>query len=120
MLQERLAALESAAQPYIDAGYMVMSQTDSSLTLVHPRPRFSVIVFLVLLIVLWPAAIIYSAVNRSRRDKTVCLRITSRGDIEATGDVLEGEGRGVSDTTFLLIVVASVILTALSLILILR
>jgi hypothetical protein len=120
MLQERLAALEGAAQPYIDSGYVVMSQTDSSLTLVRARPRFSVILFLVLLIVLWPTAIIYSAVNRSRRDKAVCLRITSRGEIEAAGDVLAGEGQGMSDTTFILIVVASVILTALTLILILR
>lgn len=120
MLQERLAALEGAAQPYIDAGYTVMGQTESSLTLVRPRPRFSVTLFIILLVVLWPTAIIYSAVNRSRRDETVCLRITSQGYIEATGGVLEREGRRVSSTAFLLIVLASVILTALPLILILR
>jgi hypothetical protein len=39
MLQERLAALEGAAQPYIDSGYVVTTQNDSSLTLVRPRPR---------------------------------------------------------------------------------
>lgn len=120
MLQERLAALEDAARPYVDAGYAVTSQSDSSLTLVRARPRFSVIIFIVLLVILWPTAIIYSAVNRGRRDKVVCLRITSRGDIEVTGDLLEGKGQGVSDTAFLLIVLASVILTALSLYLILR
>lgn len=120
MLQERLAALEGAAQPYINAGYAVMGQTDSSLTLVRPRPRFSILIFIVLLVVLWPTAIIYSAFNRSRRDRMVCLRITSLGYIEATGDLLEDGRRRVSSTAFLLIVLASVVLTALPLILILR
>lgn len=120
MLQERLAALEGAAQPYIDAGYAVMGQTESSLTLVRPRPRFSVIIFVILLIIFWPTAIIYSAVNRSRRDESVCLRITSQGYVEVTGDVLEGEGRRLSSMAFLLIVLASVVLTAVPLILILR
>lgn len=120
MLQEQLAALEGAAQPYIDSGYVVMSQTDSSLTLVRPRPRFSVILFLVLLIVLWPTAIIYSAVNRSKRDKAVCLRITSRGEIETTGDVLNGEKRGISFAVLLTIVIAVSTLTAVALILIQR
>lgn len=120
MLQERLAALEAAAQPYIDSGYVVMSQTDSSLTLMRPRPRFSVVLFLVLLIVLWPTAIIYSAVNRSMRDKAVCLRITSQGYIEATGDALKEEGHRVSGSVFLLIVIGSIFLTGLSLFLIRR
>lgn len=118
MLQERLAALEDAARPYIDSGYIVMSQTDSSLTLVRPRPRFSVILFLVLLVVLWPTAIIYSAVNRSKRDKAVCLRITSRGEIEATGDVLNGKKRGIGFAVLLTIVIAASVLTAAALILI--
>jgi hypothetical protein len=120
MLQERLAALEEAAHPYIDSGYLVMSQTDSSLTLVRARPRFSVLLFIILLIVFWPSAIIYSAINRSGRDEAVCLRITSQGYIEATGDVPEAEGRRVSGRLFLLIMLASIFLTALSLILILR
>lgn len=120
MLQERLAALEDAAQPYIDSGYIVMSQTDSSLTLVRPRPRFSVILFVIMLIVFWPIAIIYSAVNRSRRDKAICLRITSMGEIEATGDVLNGKRQGLSNKTFILIVVAVVIVAALVLVRILQ
>lgn len=120
MLQERLAALEDAAQPYIDSGYIVMSQTDSSLTLVRPRPRFSVILFIVMLIVFWPMAIIYSAVNRSKRDKAVCLRITSRGEIEATGDVLNGEKRGVSFAVLLIVIIAASTLTAAALILLRR
>jgi hypothetical protein len=120
MLQERLAALEDAAQPYVDSGYMVMSQTDSSLTLVRARPGFNVLLFIILLAVFWPAAIIYSAINRSGRDEAVCLRITSQGYIEATGNTPEAKGRRVSGRLFLLIVLASILLTALSLILILR
>jgi hypothetical protein len=116
MLQERLAALEGAAQPYIDSGFVVMSQTDSSLTPVRPRPRFSVTLLIVLLVVLWPTAIIYSVINRSKRDKAVCLRITSRGEIEATGDVLGGERWNRGDIIFLLVVIAAVIVTALVLI----
>jgi hypothetical protein len=120
MLQERLAALEDAAQPYIDSGYVVVSQTDSALTLVRARPRFSVLLFIVLLIVLWPTAIIYSAINRSRRDEAVCLRVTSQGYIEVTGDALEDEGRKLSGRSFTIIVLASIFLTALFLILVMR
>lgn len=120
MRQERLAALEDAAQPYINSGYTVMSQTDSSLTLVRPRPRFSVVLFLVLLVVFWPTAIIYSAVNRSRQDKAICLRITSRGEIETTGDALNSEKWGMNDTIFLLIMIAASILTVVAVIIILR
>jgi hypothetical protein len=120
MLQERLAALEDVAQPYIDSGYVVMSQTDSSLTLMRARPRFSVLLFCVLLVVFWPAALIYSVVNRNGRDEAICLRVTSQGYIEATGNVSESEGQRVSGRVFLFIVLASIFLTALSLFLILR
>ena len=120
MLQERLAALEGAAQPYIDSGYVVTTQNDSSLTLVRPRPRFSALLFIILLIIFWPGAVIYSVVNRSQRDETVCLRITSQGYIEATGDALEGLGHRMSSRAFLLIVLAAIFLTAASIFLILR
>ena len=60
MPPDQLAALEHAAEPYINAGYRVFSQTDTSLTLIRARPRLSITVLIVLLIVFWPAAIIYS------------------------------------------------------------
>lgn len=107
MNQDQLAALEYAAESYLKSGYRVYSQTDSSLTLLCKQPRFSVIVFVILLIVFWPAAIIYSAVNRSRRDKIVCLRITSRGDIEASGDTLEATGWSISLTGLIIITLAA-------------
>jgi hypothetical protein len=106
MLSEQLGVLERAAEPYINSGYRVFSQTDSSLTLMRERRRFSVITFIVLLIAFWPAAIIYSAVNRNRRDKVVCLRITSQGYIEESGDTLEATNGPLSSTTVILVVLA--------------
>jgi hypothetical protein len=120
MLQERLATLEDAARPYIDSGYIVMGQTDSSLTLVRRRRRFSVLLFIILLILFWPAAIIYSVIRRTGWDESVCLRITSQGFIEVTGDALKEIGSMVSGRTFLLIVIGVIFLTGLSLFLLLR
>jgi hypothetical protein len=106
MLSEQLATLERAAEPYINSGYRVFSQTDSSLTLMRERRRFSVIAFIILLVVFWPAAIIYSAVNRNSRDKVVCLRITSQGYIEETGDTLEATDGPLSSKAVILMVLA--------------
>ena len=106
ILSEQLAALERAAEPYINSGYRVFSQTDSSLTLMRERRRFSVIAFIILLIVFWPAAIIYSAVNRNRRDKVVCLRITSQGYIEETGDTLDTVYESLSSKIVILVMLA--------------
>lgn len=120
MIPEQLAALERAAEPYINSGYCVFSQTDTSLTLIRPRPRFSVVVFIVLLIVFWPVAIVYSVTNRSRRDKVVCLRITSQGYIEETGDTLESTGRRFSLTVIIIIASSSVAAIVLLLLLVRR
>ncbi len=120
MFPERLAALENAAEPYINSGYQVFSQTDTSLTLIRARPRFSVAAFIVLLVVFWPAAIIYSVANRNQRDKVVCLRITSQGYIEETGDTLEDNRQSVSLTTAIIIVLSCVAATIVLLLLIRR
>jgi hypothetical protein len=120
MPSDQLVALEHAAEPYINAGYQIFSQTDSSLTLMRSRRRFNIIVFIVLLIVFWPAAIIYSVVSRTRRDRVVCLRITSQGYVEETGDTLENITRRFSTLTAILIVVSSIVVTLLLLLLIRR
>jgi len=111
MFPEGLAALERAAEPYINSGYRVFSQTDTSLTLMRARPRFSLALFIILLIVLWPIAIIYSVAYRTQRDKVVCLRITSQGYIEETGDTLENTGKRVSLTVAILIVLGAIAAT---------
>lgn len=113
MLSEQLAALERAAEPYINSGYRVFSQTDTSLTLMRARTRFSIIAFIILLILFWPVAIIYSVANRNQRDKVVCLRITSQGYIEETGDTLEDTSRRVSLTTAIIIVSLAIVATVL-------
>ncbi|MDT7806728.1 MAG: hypothetical protein QOJ70_541 [Acidobacteriota bacterium] len=120
MFPEGLAALESAAEPYINSGYRVFSQTDTSLTLMRARPRFSIVAFIILLIVCWPIAIIYSVTYRTQRDKVVCLRITSQGYIEETGDTLEDTGWRVSLTTAIIIVSTAIAATVLILLLIRR
>jgi hypothetical protein len=120
MPSDQLVVLEHAAEPYIDAGYQIFSQTDSSLTLTRPRRRLSIIMFIVLLIVFWPAAIIYSVVSRTRRDRIVCLRITSQGYVEETGDTLESTRRRFSTMTVILIVASSIVVTLLLLLLIRR
>lgn len=118
MIVDQIAALEKAAEPYLESGYKIFSQTDSSLTLIRERPRFSVIAFIVLLVIFWPAAIIYSAVNRSRRDKVACLRITSLSNIEETGDTLENPNNRISLPATISIVLLVVITTVLLLMLI--
>lgn len=118
MLSEQLATLERAAEPYINSGYRVFSQTDTSLTLMRARPRFSVIAFIILLIVFWPVAIIYSVANRNQRDKVVCLRITSQGYIEETGDTLEDKRRRFNLITAIIIVLSAIAATVLLLLLV--
>lgn len=113
MLSEQLAALERAAEPYINSGYRVFSQTDTSLTLMRDRTGFSIVAFIILLILFWPVAIIYSVANRNQRDKVVCLRITSQGYIEETGDTLEDTGRRISSTTAIIIVSLAIVATVL-------
>jgi hypothetical protein len=120
MFPEHLAALEKAAEPYINSGYRVFSQTDTSLTLMRGRPSFSVTLFIILLIVFWPAAIIYSVASRNQRDKVVCLRITSQGYIEETGDTLDDAGWRVSLTTAILIVFSAIAATVLLFLLVRR
>lgn len=85
-LPSPLFDLERCAEPYLRAGYRIVSQTHSSLTLLRPSPPFSTALFIVLLIVFWPGAIIYSVSNRNQRGQMVCLRVTSGGEVEATGE----------------------------------
>jgi hypothetical protein len=118
MLSEQLAALESAAEPYIKSGYRIFSQTDTSMTLMRARPRFSVVAFIILLVVFWPVAIIYSVAYRTQQDKVVCLRITSQGYIEVTGDALEDTRRRVSLTIAIIIVFSAIVATILLLLLV--
>lgn len=106
-----MAALEQASLPYRRCGYRVFNQTDSSLMLHRQPPPSSIGVFILLLIVFWPAAIIYSVSQRNRRDDVVCLRATSQGTIEDGGDTfakLRDEARRANFAAALLFAVIAV------------
>jgi hypothetical protein len=93
---QTLAALENAIEPYRQAGYAITYQSDSAITLRPPIPKFSWSKFMVGLFLLWPLAIVYLIRFNLWRDRIVCVRLTSQGQIEATGftlDLLERECR---------------------------
>ena len=85
---QRLSELENAIEPYRRAGYVIISQTDSAITLRAPTPRFSWGLFALGLVLLWPVAIYYWLHFNYRRDRSTCVRLTSQGQIEATGFTL--------------------------------
>lgn len=109
-LPSPLLDLERCAAPYLHAGYTIVSQTHSSLTLLRPSPPFSTGLFIFLLIVFWPAAVIYSVVNRNRRNQMVCLRVTSQGEIETTGNGTMERRRAAARRTNQFAIVAMMLL----------
>lgn len=83
-----LAQLEQAIEPYRRAGFVVTSQSEGAITLTLPPERFSYLLFIILLLV-WPLAVIYLVYHNSQKGKSVCLRVTSQGYIEESGYTLE-------------------------------
>ena len=83
-----LVELERAIEPYRRAGFSVIFQSEGSITLAYPPARFNYLVFLILLLI-WPLAVIYLISFNRRGERRVCLRITSQGYIEASGYTLE-------------------------------
>ena len=83
-----LAQLEQAIEPYRRVGFIVTSQSEGAITLAIPPERFSYLLFIFLLLV-WPLAVMYLVYHNSQRGKSVCLRVTSQGDIEENGYTLE-------------------------------
>lgn len=103
---QALSALENAVGPSRRAGYVITAQTDSSITLRAPARKFSWVFFVASLVLLWPVAVVYLIWFNQRGDRTVCVRITSRGGTEESGftlDLLERERRRVFIMRFLLI-----------------
>lgn len=58
------------------------------MTLQAPARRFSWLFFLLSLLIVWPVAVIYLVWFNQHRDRTLCVRLTSHGHVEATGFVL--------------------------------
>lgn len=93
---QTLSALENAIEPYRQAGYVITYQADSAITLRPPVPKFSWGRCMVSLFLLWPLAVFYLVKFNLWRDRSVCVRVTSQGQIEATGftiEQMEKEGR---------------------------
>ncbi|MCA1566115.1 MAG: hypothetical protein LC803_10855 [Acidobacteria bacterium] len=89
--------MENAIEPYRQSGYVITSQTDSAITLRAPAPYFSGNLFVVSLIFMWPLAVYYLFQYNQRKGRTVCVRMTSQGQIEATGftlDLMQREREG--------------------------
>jgi hypothetical protein len=111
-----LAHLEQAIEPYRRAGFVVTSQSETAINLALPKERFSYLLFVVLLLV-WPLAVLYFISYSTQRERSVCLRYTSQGYIEVSGYTLEAIARGRRRRKFtylvLLVVIAVVILLIL-------
>lgn len=111
-----LAELEQAVEPYRHKGYVITSQSEGAITLSPPPKRFSYLLFFLALIVFWPAAVIYLVYFNSRRNRQVCVRLTSDGRVEETGytlDALAREGGGGWQILLITVVLAALFLLAL-------
>lgn len=87
MNRQTLELLEEAIEPYRRAGFIITSQSEGSITLVQPRAKFSYLLFIFLLLV-WPLAVLYLISFNNRRERRVCVRVTSQGQIEESGYTL--------------------------------
>jgi len=93
---QALAVLEQAIEPYRRAGFVITSQSEGAITLSYPTEKFSYLFFIITLVLIWPVAVIYLISHNNRRERRVCVRITSQGYIEESGytlTVIEGERR---------------------------
>lgn len=108
-----LAALEQAAAPYRRIGFVITSQSEGSITLTLQPERFSYLFFFITLILFWPIAVIYLVSVTSRKNKQVCVRLTSQGHVEVTGYTLEAlERENRRRWWWLLFVIAILIILA--------
>lgn len=84
-----LEALEKAIEPYRKEGFVVTSQAEAAITLAYPSKKFNYLAFIFWLVVFWPIAVIYLISYNNQRDRSVCVRITSQGQIEESGYTLK-------------------------------
>lgn len=89
MDKHTLAILEQAIEPYLLKRFEIISQSDSAIILSPPPEKFSYSLFFLTLLLFWPIAVIYLISFNSHKNKQVCVRVTSQGDIEETGYTLE-------------------------------
>lgn len=93
MDSQSLAALEQAIEPYRQAGFVVTTQSEGAMTLTYPPEKFNYGLFILLLLLFWPAAVLHLISFNNRRNRSVCFRITSQGYIEESGYTLDMAGK---------------------------
>lgn len=123
MNEVTLVVLEKAIEPYRNAGFVITSQSEGAITLVAPPAKFKYLVFIFTLLVFWPLAIVYLITFSNRRDRSVCLRVTSEGNIEESGYTLklaEKERRHEHWVNIALFSIALILILAMILLLIVR
>jgi predicted nucleic acid-binding Zn ribbon protein len=116
---QKLAALEEAIKPYRRAGFVITSQSEGAITLAQPRAKFSYLLFILLLLV-WPLALLYLISFNNQRERSVCLRVTSQGQIEESGytlELLKKERRRERQVNLYVILPILIVLFALSVLL---
>ena len=89
MDSQLLTALEQAIEPYRRAGFVVTVQSEGAITLAYPPENFNYGLFILLLLLFWPAAVLYLISFNNRRNRSVCFRITSQGYIEESGYTID-------------------------------
>lgn len=89
---QKLAALEEVIEPYCRAGFVITSQSEGAITLAYPRTKFNYLLFIILLLI-WPLAVLYLISFNNRRERRVCVRVTSQGRIEESGYTLAAAKR---------------------------
>lgn len=121
MNTQKLADLEEAIEPYRRAGFVITSQSEWAITLVQPRAKFSYLLFIILLLV-WPLAVLYFISFNNKGERRVCLRVTSQGQIEESGYTLAvaGRDRKRERLAYLIILVVLIVVMILLILWILR
>lgn len=89
MNTQRLSLLEQAIEAYRREGFVLVSQSTDAITLSYSAEKFNYGLFIILLLLFWPAAAFYFISYNNRRHRTVCVRITSQGYIEESGYTLD-------------------------------
>jgi|SRR5947209_1516507 len=92
MNTQTLVALEEAIKPYRRVGFVITSQSEGTITLTYPRAKFNYLLFIILLLI-WPLAVLYLVSFNNQRPRWVCLRVTSQGQIEESGYTLAAAER---------------------------
>ncbi len=80
--------LEDAFRPYRQNGYEILQQSEMSITMGLPK-KMNIGLFIVLLLLFFPAAIVYAILFSRKAYESAHFRINSSGKVEASGFLLK-------------------------------